>query len=225
MLEKARLAVRKRQTRRRRQEAAARYEGESVYGCSSVPLHGGSELGVPSQISTAGSSHVFHPLWSKEKVPMPDEPDSMAKPIHFPQEFSSKQFKYGSTYTAKWQYAEMGQQPTSFCGQIPKSIRGGRRASFQEESPPKLSVSWGKVQVQQSFVSFLCQFTEKALRENSWETSWKSGTKFERKQPTTGTKINWLAKENWRGTLLLDPLQAGSPWQDWRGKAESLSQG
>ena len=56
MLEKACLAVRKRQTRRRREEATARYEGESVYDCSSVPLHGRSELGVPSQISTAGSS-------------------------------------------------------------------------------------------------------------------------------------------------------------------------
>ena len=86
MLEKARLAVHKRKTRRRKEEAAARYEGESVYGCSSIPLHGGSELGVPSQISTAGSSHVFCLLWSEEKVPMPDEPDSMVKPIHFPQE-------------------------------------------------------------------------------------------------------------------------------------------
>ena len=36
----------------------------------------------------------------------------------------------------------MGQQPTSFCGQIPESIRGRRRAIFQQESPPNLSVSW-----------------------------------------------------------------------------------
>ena len=196
MLEKARLAVRKRQTRRRREKAAARYEGESVYGCSSVPLHGGSELGVPSQISTAGSSHVFRPLWSKEKVPMPDEPDSMAKPIHFPQEFSSKHFKYGPTYTAndnmhRW----VNSLPPSVV-RYPNPLEEGGEQASKKNPHPSCQSAGGKSRSSRvssdSCASALKKHLEK-IAEKQAETLAQSLKESSLQQEQ---KLIWLAKES-----------------------------
>ena len=145
MLGKARLAVRKRQTRRRREEEAARCKSESVYGCSSVPLYGGSELGVPSQLSTAGSSHVFRPLWSEEKVSTPDEPNFMAKPIHFSQEFSSKHFNT-SMGPPLLQMTTCRDGPTAYLllRSYTRFYWGREESKFPRRIPPKLSVTWGE---------------------------------------------------------------------------------